>query len=366
MQFSRKMSKIDSSPIRRAFELANRIENPINLSIGQPHFPCPPNIIEAMNRAALAGKTAYTLSAGIPELREALAKKYQTVNRITTAKQETVLVTSGISSALFLLFNALLDPGDDVLVISPYFLMYPSMIGFYGGRITTISENFEDSDIKKLESKKFKLIIFSSPSNPTGKIIDRERLESLANLAEKTGAFLISDEIYELFDYDKQFVSVGSFYEKAITLSGFSKTYNMTGLRLASIQAEKEVIQALTTLQQYTVVCAPSVVQWAGLEALKTDMSSYIQDYKEKRDFVYENLKDFYKMDRSDGAFYSFLKIQGRDEDFIQRAVDEEKIILVPGFIFCPDREHVRLSFATTWENLKKGVEGLQRLSGKQ
>jgi aspartate/methionine/tyrosine aminotransferase len=363
MKLSQKMSRIDSSPIRKAFELAGKIDNPINLSIGQPHFPCPANITAALNQAILDGKTAYTLTAGIPELREALAEKYRTVNHIKTASSDRVLVTSGISSALFLLFNALVDPGDEVLIISPYFLMYPSMLGFYGAKVSTLSENFQSEDIEKLSGKKFKLIIFSSPSNPTGKILEKERLEQLASLAEKTGAYLVSDEIYELFDYDKKFVSVGSFYDKAITLSGFSKTYSMTGLRLASILAEKEVITALTTLQQYTVVCAPSIVQWAGLEALKTPMDSYIEDYKEKRDFVYNELKDHYEFNKSDGAFYTFLKIKGRDEDFVQKAVEQEKIILVPGFIFCEDKEHVRLSFATTWENLKRGMEGLKRLS---
>lgn len=357
------MTKIDSSPIRKAFELANQIQNPINFSIGQPHFPCPRNITEAIKKALDEGKTAYTLTAGIPPLREALAEKYQTINKIAWAKQENVLVTSGISSALFLLLNALIDPGDECLIISPYFLMYPSMIGFYGGKIQTISEDFTPNDLEILKKKKFKLIIFSTPSNPTGRILSREQLKGLAELAEATGAYLISDEIYELFDYDQKFFSIGSEYEKTITLSGFSKTYNMTGLRLASILAPLTLIQALTTLQQYTVVCAPNPVQWAGIEALKTDMSSYIRDYKEKRDYVYENLKDFYPLRKSDGAFYSFLPIPGIDIEFVQKAVDQEKLILVPGYIFCENHNHVRLSFACEWDTLKLGVAALQRLA---
>jgi aminotransferase len=363
MPLSEKMSRIDSSPIRKAFELASKIQNPINLSIGQPHFACPPNIISAMKQALDSGKTSYTLTAGIPELREAIAEKYKAFNNIPYASPDRVLITSGISSALFLLFNALLDPGDEVLIISPYFLMYPSMVGFYGGKIHTVHQDFTKEELAPFSKKKLKAIVFSSPSNPTGKILDKEQLENLADLAESTGAYLISDEIYELFDYDNKFLSVGSFYEKTITLSGFSKTYSMTGLRLASILAPLDVIQALTTLQQYTVVCAPSIVQYAGIEALKTDMSSYISDYKEKRDFVYDGLKDYYKVTKSDGAFYYFLEIKGNDEDFVKRAVEQEKIILVPGYIFCKDHNHVRLSFASEWENLKKGIEGLQRLA---
>jgi aspartate/methionine/tyrosine aminotransferase len=362
MEFAYRMNGIDSSPIRKAFELARSIENPINLSIGQPHFPCPPNIIEALCRAAQDGKTAYTLTGGIPELKEAMTEKYQIQNGISYAHPDSILVTSGISSALFLLFNALVNADDECLVISPYFLMYPAMLKFYGAKLLTVDESFQKNDLDPFRKKKIKLIIFSNPSNPTGKVISRDQLRFLAELAEETGAYLISDEIYELFDYDKAFYSIGKEYPKTITLTGFSKTYNMTGLRLATILAPPEVIKALTTLQQYTVVCAPSVTQWAGIEALKTDMSSYIQDYREKRDFVYDSLKDYYEVQKSGGAFYYFIKVKERDEEFIQKAV-QKKLILVPGFIFTESRNYVRLSFATEWETLKRGMKALQELA---
>lgn len=362
MEFANRMNGIDSSPIRKAFELARSIQNPINLSIGQPHFPCPPNIIEAMNKAAIEGKTSYTLTAGIPELKTAMAEKYRIQNHIKYAHEDRILVTAGISSALFLLFNALVNEGDECLVISPYFLMYPAMLKFYGGKVVPLSEDFTPNDVEALKNRKFKLIIFSNPSNPTGKVLSKEQLRALANLAENTGAYLISDEIYELFDYDGKFFSIGSEYEKTITLTGFSKTYNMTGLRLATILAEAGVIKALTTLQQYTVVCAPSITQWAGIEALKTDMTTYIQDYKEKRDFVYESLKDHYPIQRSGGAFYSFFQVPCDDEEFIKRGVKKD-LILVPGFIFCDSKNFVRLSFATEWETLKRGMKALQELS---
>lgn len=363
LELSYRMGGLDTSPIRKAFERAASLPNPINLSIGQPHFPCPPNIIEALNRAAREGKTAYTLSGGIPELRQALTEKYRESNQIKYASPERILVTSGISSALLLLFTALINPGDECLVIMPYFLMYPSMLKFNGAKITTIPENFQPEDLKKLESKNFKLIIYSNPSNPSGYIFTRAQLEALAELAEKTNSYLISDEIYELFDYDKKFLSVGSFYEKTITLSGFSKTYSMTGLRLASILASSELIKNLTTLQQYTIVCAPSITQYAGIEALRTDMSEYIQDYKEKRDYVYEELKAYYPLEKSAGAFYFFLPIRGNDEEFVERAVVEKSLILVPGFIFHESKNFIRISFASEWENLKRGVQALKDLA---
>lgn len=361
--FATPMNGLDTSPIRKAFELAASIKDPINLSIGQPHFPCPKNIIEALNKAAENGKTSYTLTAGIPELREALAEKYKTQNKIEYAISNRILVTSGISSALLLLFTAIVNKDDECLIITPYFLMYPSMLKFHGAKLHFINENFTEDDIKKLNFNNLKLIIYSNPSNPTGYIFSRKQLELLVGVAEKYDSYLISDEIYELFDYDKEFISVGSFYDKAITLSGFSKTYNMTGLRLASILAEEEVIKALTTLQQYSIVCAPSNVQYAGLEALKTDMSFYIQDYKEKRDFVYESLKDYYPIQKSKGAFYYFLPIKGNDEEFVKKAVLEKKLITVPGFIFNDSHSYIRISFASEKLNLERGVEALKQLA---
>ncbi|MCP5502076.1 MAG: aminotransferase class I/II-fold pyridoxal phosphate-dependent enzyme [Leptospiraceae bacterium] len=360
---SDRIKGLDTSPIRKAFEAANKLTDPINLSIGQPHFACPPNIIEALTKAARDGKTAYTLTGGIPELKEAMIEKYEKVNGIHYAKPERVLITSGVSSAFILLFNALINPGDECLVVSPYFLMYPSMLKFNGARIHTISEKFGEEEIKPLLNKKFKIIIFSTPSNPTGYILKRKQLELLADLAEKTGAYLVSDEIYELFDYDKTFLSPGSFYEKTITLSGFSKTYSMTGLRLASILAPAPVCQALTTLQQYTLVCAPSITQYAGIEALKTDMSEYISDYKTKRDYVYSELKDVFELEKSAGAFYFFIKIKGDDREFVQKAIEEKKLILVPGFIFNNSHSYIRISFASTRENLEKGMKALKELA---
>ncbi len=361
--FADSMNGLDTSPIRKAFELAATIKDPINLSIGQPHFPCPPNIINSLNEAANLGKTAYTLTGGIPELKQALSEKYKSANQINYATPERILVTSGISSALLLLFTALVNRDDECLIITPYFLMYPSMLKFHGAKLHFLPEDFTEEDVKKLNFKNLKLIIYSNPSNPTGYIFSKSQLELLVGVAEKFNSYLISDEIYELFDYDKEFISVGSFYDKAITLSGFSKTYNMTGLRLASIVAEEEVIRELTKLQQYTIVCAPSTTQYAGLEALKTDMSSYILDYKEKRDFVYHSLKDYYNIKKSKGAFYYFIPIKGNDEEFVKRAVLEKKLITVPGFIFNQTNSYIRISFASEKSNLEKGMKALQELA---
>ena len=360
--FSLKMNHVETSAIRKAFERAAKLKDPINFSIGQPHFPCPNNILQAISKALEENKTSYTLTGGIVELKEALASKYQTLNN--KAKKENFLITSGVSSALLLLFNAILNEGDNCLIISPYFLMYPFHAKLNGANCHFIDENFTKTDLNELKDKNFKLIIYSSPSNPTGKILSKEQITYLSNFAEEKNAFLIADEIYEMFDYDKKFHSASSIYSKAITLSGFSKSYNMTGLRLAYIFAQTQIIEMLTALQQYTIVCAPSIVQWGGIEALKTDVSEHIEDYHQKRDYVFEHLKNYYEdFKKSDGAFYCFLKVKGSDEIFVEKAASEKNLIVVPGNIFTNNKNYIRISFANNWDKLKKGVEVLKELA---
>ena len=362
-QFSKKMQDVETSAIRRAFERAAKLKNPINFSIGQPHFSCPTNILQAIDKALQEGKTSYTLTAGIPQLKDAIISKYERDYQ-TSIKQENVLITSGVSSALLLLFQAILNEGDNCLMIEPYFLMYPFHAKLNQANCFFISENFTKEDLEKLQEQRFKLIIYCSPSNPTGKILSKEQIKILSEFSKKQDAYLISDEIYEAFDYNKKFCSITSIDPKAITVSGFSKSYSMTGLRLSWIIAPKEMIEILTALQQYTIVCAPSVVQWAGIEALKTDIHHHIEDYHQKRDYVFEHLKNYYEdFQKSDGAFYFFFKVRYQDEIFVEKAANEKNLILVPGNIFTRDQNHIRLSFATDWDKLKKGVEILKELA---
>ena len=363
-QFSKKMQNVESSAIRKAFERAAKLKNPINFSIGQPHFPCPTNILQAIEKALQEGKTSYTLTAGIPQLKDSIISKYEQDYQISHIKRENVLITSGVSSALLLLFQAILNEGDNCLIIEPYFLMYPFHAKLNQANCTFISENFTKQDLEKLQDQKFKLVIYCSPSNPTGKILSKEQIKNLSEFAKKQDSYLIADEIYETFDYDKKFCSITSIDSKAITVSGFSKSYSMTGLRLSWIIAPEEVIEMLTSLQQYTIVCAPSPVQWAGIEALKTDIRHHIEDYHQKRDYVFEHLKNYYEdLKKSDGAFYFFFKVKEQDETFVEKAANEKNLILVPGNIFTRDPNHIRLSFATEWDKLKKGVEILKELS---
>ncbi len=382
---SKAMSRIDTSAIRRMFDLASSLKDPINLSIGQPHFPTPDPIREALAKAVRDGKTAYSQTKGILELRERLSQKYSQVNGIRDAHPDNILVSSGVASLLQLVFLTTLNingksglkAGDQILLTDPSFLIYKSMAEFFGVHIQYIPETFNQDDIVSFYSnnkrKNLKLIIISHPSNPSGHIYSKDQLELLANLAERSGALLVCDEIYELYDYDQRFCSPGSFYPQTLTLSGFSKSYSMTGLRLSCAHGPKEIIQAMTTLQQYTVVCAPTPVQYAGTTALDTDMSSYILDYKNKRNYCQKALGEILEYTYPAGAFYIFAKLPKfsknksksthiKDQDFIEYAIKEKQLLLVPGHIFSNSKHHIRISYATDQETLERGINALKDL----
>ncbi|MBL8018964.1 MAG: aminotransferase class I/II-fold pyridoxal phosphate-dependent enzyme [Leptospirales bacterium] len=361
---SERMSRIDTSKIRRAFDLAAKLTRPINLSIGQPHYATPEPILDAITKAMREGKTAYTPTQGILPLRERLAQKYKEVNGFT-AKPEDILVTSGISSLIQLILLATIDPGTRVLITEPCFLIYRSLLKYFNASVSTIPETFTQSDLDAVPPGDFRLIVFCTPSNPTGYVMKREQIQNLAKFAEARNSLLVADEIYELFDYEKQFVSAASIYPNTLTLSGFSKTYSMTGLRLASAHGPTDVIKAMTTLQQYTIVCAPAPVQWAGIAALDLDMSSYVQMYKKNRDMCVKAFTGKLTFPEPGGAFYIFPQIGENEDTFVERAIAEKQLLVVPGSIFCSRTDSIRISYATTEENLKEGLQAFLELLGK-
>lgn len=354
--FSERMSRIDTSEIRRVFQLAASLKNPINLSIGQPHFAAPPEIREAVTEALSRGQTAYTQTQGIVELRERLSRKFKEVNGFD-APADRILVSSGVSSLIQLLFQAVIDPGDRVLLTDPAFLIYRSMLHFMGARVEYVPETFTADDLVGIDPDGLKLIIYCSPSNPSGHVMTEEQLRALANLADRGGSLLVADEIYELFDYEGTFVSAAKFSSNTVTFMGFSKSYSMTGLRLSAATGPEPIIKAMTTLQQYTVVCAPSAVQWAGIAALDIDMSGYVAEYKRNRDYCMQRLQGRTEFTHPGGAFYVWARIPGTDREFIERAIQEKELLIVPGRIFSQAQDRVRISYATDHATLERGMD---------
>lgn len=359
-----RMSYIESSGIRKVFELAKSIKDPINLSIGQPDFDVPEPIKKAAKEAIDAGRNTYTLTQGIPELRQQLLQmveaKYPKSNR-------DLIVTSGTSGALVLALCCVVDPGDEVIIFDPYFVMYPHLVSLTGGKSVFIDTypDFE-IDINKVEkaiTKKTKVILFNNPANPTGKTYSLETVKNLAELARKHGILLISDEIYSAFHFDGLLQTPADFNHNVLVLDGFSKSYGMTGWRMGYAHGPAKLIQEMIKLQQFTFVCAPSIVQYAGLTALNQDMSSFMQQYKLKRDFLLNGIKDCYEIPNAGGAFYLFPKAPGGNSTvFVEKAIQFD-LLIIPGKTFSSSDTNFRVSFAAKQVTLERGVEVLRKLA---
>lgn len=371
-QFAQAASRINASAIRRVFDLAAQKKDPINLSIGQPDFPVPEAVKEAFIQAIQENKTAYTQTQGLLSLRQKLADKLGQENNLMGWEQneltaDNILVSSGVSSLLYLLFAVLVDPGDEILLVDPYFLIYEALAGYFQAKATYIDQ---DNLIEELEQKahdRVKFILFSSPSNPTGHIFGAETLKKAATILDRHGIWAISDEIYEKFDYENCHFSIGSHYPNTITLNGFSKSFAMTGLRLGYAAAPQKILNQMATIQQYTFVCAPHPSQIAGELVMEVDLNHYVREYQKRRDYMFEELKEHFELAKPGGAFYLFPRLKNTKqkitaERFAELAIDKD-VLIVPGHIFSQREGGFRISYATSMEKLKLGSARLQELA---
>ncbi|HEX3600507.1 MAG TPA: aminotransferase class I/II-fold pyridoxal phosphate-dependent enzyme [Lacipirellulaceae bacterium] len=375
--------KFDSSGIRKVFDLAAKMKDPINLSIGQPDFPVPDAIKEAAIAAIRGDKNGYSQTQGIADLR---AKLQARVDAEYQHADRRVLVTSGTSGSLMLAALAMVNPGDEVIVFDPYFVMYPALVGMAGGKCVTI-DTYPDFQInpEKLAAAitpRTKMILLNSPANPTGVLAGESELKAVAALAAKHNIALVSDEIYREFCYDAPLVSATKWNDETIVVDGFSKTYGVTGWRLGFVHGPAVIIDKMTMLQQYTFVCAPHPLQWAAVSALDVDMSAHIAAYRKKRDRVVAGLTDAgYKVTRPGGAFYVFPEVPGstagqassgtrggqagasRASEFVARAIENE-LLIIPGNIFSGRDTHFRISYAASDETIERGLAVLAKLGG--
>jgi len=361
-----RLQYFDSSGIRKIFDLAATMTDPINLSIGQPDFPVPDQIQQAAIDAIASGKNGYALSQGMPVLREKLqqqiAAEYGHADR-------QVFVSSGTSGALVLAMLAMINPGDEVIVFDPCFVMYQALIGMVGGRVVLIDTypdfHIDLNRIRDAITPRTKAILFNSPANPTGVVATRDEIRGLAELAAEKNICLVSDEIYRLFCYDEPFVSPASFNEQTLVVDGFSKTYGLTGWRLGFCHGPAALIQQMIKLQQYTFVCAPQPAQWAGAAALDVDMSQHVADYRRKRDLLVAGLAEDYELSKPGGAFYAFPRVPwGTSDEFVRTAI-ENQLLIIPGNIFSKHNTHFRISYAATDRVLERGIEVLRKLAKK-
>lgn len=359
-----RMRHIEASGIRKVFELTKTLKDPVNLSIGQPHFDVPEPIKAAAKAAIDRGANGYTVTQGIPELRQ---KIHDSVRQNLPHPDREVVVTSGTSGGLVLALCCIVNPGDEVILFEPYFVSYPHFVHLAGGKPVPV-DTYPDFriDLNKVRAAltpRTKVIIVNSPGNPTGVLYSREELRGLALLAKERGILLLSDEIYSAYCYDGDFCSPAEFNDDVLVFDGFSKAYGMTGWRLGFAHGPRAVIEEMTKLQQFTFVCAPSMVQHAGIVAWDFDFSPHVADYHRKCDRLYEALKSHYELTKPAGAFYMFPQAPwGTGSEFVTEAI-RNNLLIIPGKTFSTRDSHFRLSFSVDDATLNRGIEILQRLA---
>lgn len=357
--------------LERAAEMEREGIDVIHLEVGEPDFDTPDCIKEAALRAMGAGRTHYTHSLGIPELREAISEYYEQRYR-AEVPPDRIVVTAGTSPGLFLAFSALLEAGDQVVLSNPHYACYPHFIRFLNGEPVFVNveeqEGFQyrPERIREVLSPRTKGILINSPSNPTGNLLDEERMAAIAQL----GPLVISDEIYHGLVYEGTEHSILEFTDRAIVLNGFSKLYAMTGWRLGYLILPPEFVRPIQKIHQNFFISANDFVQWAGVAALRqaeADVERMRGIYDERRRFILQRLRDlgFGVTVEPTGAFYILANAKHFSEDsyaFAFDILDRARVGVAPGIDFGTHAEgYLRFSYATSKERIQEGMDRLER-----
>lgn len=368
---SSRVRGIEPSGIRRIFELMATMEDPINLSIGQPHYDPPKELLEAAYRAMLDGRNRYTVTQGLPEFNTAILD--ETAARYGR-RPDTCLLTAGVSGGLVLTFLCLLNPGDEILLPDPGFVMYRHLASLCGATVRYYDLYPEKArgrfavdlvELERLVSDRTKIVFVNSPSNPTGGVLTRAEIEGVSRIANRAGAYVVSDEIYDLFCYVDDYASPVSYADRCIQLGGYSKSYGIPGWRMGYATGPAPVLEAMKTLQQFSFVCAPAPFQYALLDAMpRIDLRPYREEYRHKRDLVAAKLHPVYQLGPPEGSFYAFPQLPpGADGPTFLQAALQQKLLIVPGKSFSTRDTHFRLSFAAEDAVLQRGIDVLNDLA---
>lgn len=364
-----RVKSIQLSQIRKMFEVCS--ENAINLGIGEPDFDTPIHIRQAVMDALDEGFTHYTSNKGILELRESISRKLNNENNVKI-DPESIITTVGASEALYMCAQALINKGDEVLIPDPGFLAYDAVIRISEGNPIHIPLKMENEfkmtaeDVEKLITPKTKAIILNSPSNPTGSVMDRKEIKKISKLAEDHDIFIISDEIYEKITYGVKHYSPGEFTDNAIIINGFSKTYAMTGFRIAYVAAREEIVEELLKIHQYNTACASSISQKAALTALEGPqncVNEMVNEFKRRRDLMISRLNEMdYDCSVPEGAFYTFPYVKNSQE-FVSQAIEND-VVTVSGEAFGKNGlGHVRMSYATSYSEIETAMDNLEKIN---
>lgn len=367
----------------KAIELKKQGVDILKFGTGEPDFDTPDNIKEAAKRALDEGFTKYTAATGITELKEAVCDKLKRDNQID-CEVGNVLITNGGKQALFNCFMAILDPGDEVIIPSPYWVSYADMVAVCEGKsvyIDTTRNNFKLTAemVKSAITPKTKCLILNSPSNPTGAVIEREEIEKIGELALEHKFYVISDEVYEYFIYDgKKMFSIGSISELkdlVFTVNAVSKTYSMTGWRIGYIAGPNEVINPMGSLQSHATSNPCSIAQKAALEAITGPQDSVkmmADEFARRRDYVYEEMNKLpgFKLEKPEGAFYAFPDVtncyKGDITDsfkFTEFLMEKARVAVVPGGAFGKEGDEcIRFSYASSMKDIEEGIRRIKNI----
>jgi aspartate aminotransferase len=343
----------------------------ISLSIGEPDFATPQHITDACIDALKRGETHYAPSNGIPELLSAISEKITRENRFPCTPQQ-VIVACGAKDAIYEACEAVLNPGDETILLTPAWVSYEPCVQIAGGKIVTHAINprtfqLDDSLLERVNAKT-KMLVVNSPSNPTGAVFDMKSMKLVADLCTDYDLYAMSDEIYEKMIYGKEHISLaslGDMAQRTITINGFSKAYAMTGWRLGYAVAPKEIIGEMSKVQQHTISQATTFAMWGGVAALRGDQSCVEEMRKEfdrRREYVISELNRMgYETAPADGAFYAFVKVAGDDMEVTTRWLEKGHVAATPGSAFYAPG-WIRLSYATSMDKLKEAMSRIKRV----
>lgn len=375
---SKRVADTPPSGIRKFFDIAATMEDVISLGIGEPDFVTPDPILRAGIASLERGETRYTSNSGTIELRTALSYHLDRLYGVSYAPETELLITVGVSEALYLAMTAILDPGDEVIIPEPCFVSYAPEVAFTGGVPVTVATHVSDDfqvtaeTIAKAITPKTKAILLGYPNNPTGAVMTREVLESITALAESHDLLIISDEIYDRLVYGIQHTCVPSLLgmrDRTILLGGFSKDFAMTGWRIGYACANPDLLAAMRKVHQYTIMSAPTTAQAAALVALEAGdehVERMRQEYDRRRRLMVDGFNTL-GLDCFEprGAFYAFPSIAASgmsSDDFAMTLLDEEEVAVVPGDAFGPSGAgFVRVSYATAYEKLEEALNRIER-----
>lgn len=371
---SKTARQMQPSGIRKFFDVVAEMPDAISLGVGEPDFDTPWHIREAGIYSLEAGKTFYTSNAGLLELRNEISRYYQRKHSITYDPKKEVLVTVGGSEAIDMALRAICDPGDEVIIPEPCYVSYVPCARLAGAVPVTISLKEENEfrltpeELLEALTEKTKVLILAFPNNPTGAVMEREDLEKIATICVEKDILVISDEIYgELTYTGKPHVTIAELpgmFERTVVINGFSKAYAMTGWRLGFVTGPEEILSQITKLHQYAIMCAPTVSQYAGIEALKNgddDVEKMKESYNQRRRFLVHTLRQMgLPCFEPFGAFYVFPSIKHlglTSDEFATKLLEQEKLAVVPGTAFGECGEgFIRISYAYSMSELKEAL----------